>query len=187
MALMDTGSWKSWELQQEPKNFTLLARPKVNASLLHGFPPPGFIYGLGCSAVKWLELLASGGHNYPSKLTPIEMNGAHPFLRVLLLQSAWLRTQRTEFTLVCNQKGWKVPLPLSCSLFLNRKSLLFADLWGGEHGGMVKPYNLGLEVLSTYEVAWLWRAGKGWSALGTELPGSRRQQRKAAVLSFPHI
>lgn len=29
--------------------------------------------------MKWLELLASGGHNYPSKLTPIEMNGSTPF------------------------------------------------------------------------------------------------------------
>lgn len=87
VVLVDTGSWKSWEPQRELKHFTLLAHPKVNASLLHGFPPTqvsaqparGFIYGLGCSAVKWLELLASGGHNYPSKLTPIEMNGSTPF------------------------------------------------------------------------------------------------------------
>lgn len=87
MPLMDTGSWKSWEPQQEPQHFTLLAHPEVHASLLHGFPPTrvsaqlarGFIYGLGCSAVKWFELLASEGHNYPSKLTPIEMNGSTPF------------------------------------------------------------------------------------------------------------
>lgn len=73
--------------QQGPKHCTLLAHPKVHTSLLHGFSPTqvsaqparGFICGLGCSAVKWLELLASGGHNYPSKLTPIEMNGSTPF------------------------------------------------------------------------------------------------------------
>lgn len=78
---MDTGSWKSLSTDQS------ISRPKVHTSLLHGFSPTqvsaqparGFSYGLGCSAVKWLELLASGGHNYPSKLTPIEMNGSTPF------------------------------------------------------------------------------------------------------------
>lgn len=68
LVLMGEDLRRGSEPQQEPRHFRLLAHPEVNASLLHGFPPTqvsaqparGFIYGLGCSAAKRLELLASG-------------------------------------------------------------------------------------------------------------------------------
>lgn len=111
-----------------------------------------------------VRALGIRGHNYPSKLTPIEMNGSTPFSAGVIVAVCLAADFKASLPWFATRKARNHLFPsLSLFFFLikGKGMFAFADLWGGEHGGMVKQYNWGLMVLSTYEVFWLWRVGKG--------------------------
>lgn len=112
----------------------------------------------GMLSSETVRALGIRGHNYSSKLTPIEMNGSTPFSAGVIVAVCLAADAKAGVYLGLQPERLEnASLPLS---FFNKRKrkVCFCRFVGW---GTVKQYHLGLMVLSTYEVFWLWRAGKG--------------------------
>lgn len=114
-----------------------------------------------------VRALGIGGHNYPSKLTPIEMNGSTPFSAGVIVAVCLAADSKARVYLGLQPERLETTsLPLFFLFFLIRGKgkFCFCRLVGW---GAAKQYSLDMMVLSTYNVLSVW-SEKGWVLIQAE-------------------